>query len=175
MNVDKVLVNKHLLSALCMPGTTGMLVSGNKWRTKTWSIFRRLMVWYRKWSQKTISDTKYNWSSLFVNSMFVNSPTHLFLTPSQCLSCFCGHLGTWAKYWSHPMFTFPAKVKQGNTLPSYISFHASHRVLFMVYLVLGGHFFFFNFCAFSCWCCHLKCPTSIVLGCCLRQEVCDVP
>lgn len=35
MNVDKVLVNKHLLSALCMPGTTGMLVSGNKWRTKT--------------------------------------------------------------------------------------------------------------------------------------------
>lgn len=73
----------------------------------------------------------------------------------------CRHVVTcrWVKILSNPTHTFPAKDKQGDTLPSCFSCHIICKCPFCNLSM--PHFFAF-LCAFCWWCHCLKWPLSIL-------------
>lgn len=70
--------------------------------------------------------------------------------------------------WSRPAHIFPAKVEQGDTLPSYLAFifiyRCPFRGLLSCYMLLPFCLFLWHF-----YC--LKQPPSVVLKCCQCSEV----
>lgn len=81
-----------------------------------------------------------------------------------CGSKMGSKMGRVVKILNYPMCTFPAEVKQGDTLLSHLISQMVKQVsFFIVYLV--PHFS--HFCAFCWWFYCLKWPPNAVLKCCL--------
>lgn len=105
----------------------------------------------------------YSQSSLFVDSIFVNSPTHsnLFVTPKSILIALLWLFGTWAggKKSSDLMCIFPAEVTRSQSAFLFnfsyykqVSFPQSvYYNVFHIFVLFGGDFTVLDSLQAKCW------------------------